>query len=291
MHNTQYKIEYFNKNIYIPHLHFKDNLKKELTEYEMIYEDTSISYNEYWFVYGVLFIILMLNIFASTQIATSIVTEKSTRVVEYLLTSVKPLALMVGKILAMLVAVLIQMISVFIVVTISNKVFSGNGQNPLAEYLPSDMFQNLNFINIILCILVIALGLIFYGALAGVTGATVSKLDEINEGLTVFTLINLVGVYIGLGASGALMGSGVNTFVIFSFLFPLSAPFILPGSILVGRASLPLAAGAIALQILFIILLFLFVARVYETLILHSGNKIKLKELIKLSKTAKKEDL
>lgn len=46
MHNTQYKIEYFNKNIYIPHLHFKDNLKKELTEYEMIYEDMLSAQND-----------------------------------------------------------------------------------------------------------------------------------------------------------------------------------------------------------------------------------------------------
>jgi ABC-2 type transport system permease protein len=250
--------------------------------------DTSISSAEYWFIYGILFVVLMVNSMASSQIATSIVTEKSTRVIEYLLTSVKPLALMVGKVLAMLVAVLVQMGAMVVMMFVSNfisaKLSGGNGQSLLSQYLPSDIFQNLNIINIILCFILILLGFVFYATLASMAGATVSRLEEIGEGLMLFTLTNLVGAYIGIGAANVLMGAGDNAFVTFSFLFPLSAPFILPGAILVGKASFWIVAVAIVLQIVFIILLFLFVAKVFETLILHSGSTIKLKELIKLSK-------
>jgi ABC-2 type transport system permease protein len=252
-------------------------------------EDTSISGREYWFIYGILFIILMVNVMASTQIATAVVTEKSTRVIEYLLTSVKPLALMIGKILAMLTAVLLQMISMLVILALSNNIssrlFSGNGESSLMDQLPKDIFMNLNIVNIVLCLILIALGMIFYATLAALAGATVSRLEEINEGLALFTITNLVGAYIGLGAANILMGSGENAFVTFALIFPLSSPFILPGSILVGKASLPMAGAAILLQILFIALLFRFVAKVYETLILHNGNTIKMKELFKLSKT------
>ena len=85
-------------------------------------------------------------------------------------------------------------------------------------------------------------------------------------------------------ASGALMGNGVNTFVVFALLFPLSSPFILPGAILVGKASLLIIGIAIVLQGASIALLFRFVAKVYETLILHNGNTIKLKQLFQISK-------
>lgn len=253
----------------------------------IVKEDTSISNAEYWFVYGLLFIIMMVNIMASTQIATAIATDKSTRVVEYLLTSVRPLALMFGKVLAMLVAVLAQLISFAIMIFISNKVFSSGSTNgnALAQFLPQDIFKNLNIINIILCLLMVALGLIFYGILAGIAGATVSKLEEIQEGLTLFTITNLVGVYIGLGAANTMMLSGTNTYVMFSLLFPLSSPFLLPGAILVGKTSMAVVAIAVALQLVFTILLFMFAAKIYEALILHNGNTIKPKDLFKLSKT------
>lgn len=139
-------------------------------------------------------------------------------------------------------------------------------------------------INILICFLLILLGMIFYATLAGLAGATVSRIEEMTEGLTLFTFTNLIGVYTALGAANVLMGPGINGFVIFSFLFPLSAPFILPGAILIGKVSLPMVEIAFVFLLLFIILLFRFVAKVYETLILHTGNTIKLKELLYISK-------
>ncbi len=251
--------------------------------------DTSISNSEYWFIYGIWFVVLMVNTMASSQVASSIVTEKSTRVIEYLLTSVKPLAVMAGKILAMLVAVLLQMVSMVVVLFISNTITasfsSDTGESLLAQYLPTDIFQSLNLINIILCFILVVFGLIFYATLAGLSGATVSRMEEMGEGLMLFTFTNLIGAYIGMGAAGVLMGSGENAFTTFAFLFPLSSPFILPGAILIGKASLWIIVLALLLQILFIFLLLKFVAKVYEILILHNGNTIKIKDLIKIFKT------
>lgn len=253
----------------------------------IVKESTAISNAEYWFIYGILFVVLMVNMMASTQIATSIVTEKSTRVVEYLLTSVRPLALMIGKILAMLCAVILQMGTLVLMLFASNKLSAAlsGSESVLSQNLPQDLFRNLNIANILICFILVILGIIFYATLAGLAGATVSKLEEISEGLTLFTIVNLVGVYVGLGAANTMMASSDNTFVTFALLFPLSSPFVLPGAILVGKASFAMAGIAIILQLVFIMLLLRFVAKVYETLILHTGNKIKVKDLVKLSKT------
>lgn len=260
---------------------------------EVIKEDTRISQAQYWFIYGLFFFILMIINTSSSLIATSIASDKSTRVVEYLLITVKPLALMIGKILAMLVAVIGQMSVLIICVVLSNQVtasvFSSGGESLLEKYLPSSIFASLNILNIIICLVVIALGLTFCGTLAGLAGATVSKLEELNEGMTLFMVVNMVGAYIGLGAAVALMGSGMNAYVIFALLFPISSPYILPGAILIGNVSLPIAAGAIVLQMIATVLLLRFVANVYETLILHNGNTISFKALIKIWKSLKKE--
>jgi len=255
----------------------------------IVREDTSITFSEYWFIYAILFVVLMFNVMASSQIANSVVTEKSTRVVEYLLVSVKPLALIVGKVIAMLLAVMLQMVSIVVMLFVSNKISAGllgdTTGGLLSKYLTEDIFQNLNVVNIIICFIFILMGMVFYGILAGIAGATVSKVEELGEGMTLFSVINLAGAYVGMAAASILMGPGVNGFVIFSFLFPLSSPFILPGAILAGKVSLPVMAGAAVMQVVFIILLFRFAAKVYETLILHSGNKVKVKELIRISKT------
>lgn len=250
--------------------------------------NSTISLNEYWFIYGILFFLMMVVMMASSQVASSVVTEKSSRIVEYLLISVKPLALIVGKVLAMLSAVLIQILSMMLLMFISNKIAagmtSGEQAGVLNQYVPDNIFQNINPLNIILCLILIALGMIFYAVLAGMAGATVSKMEELNEGMTLLTVVTIVGVYIGVGAANVLMGSGSNPYVYFAFLFPLSSPFILPGAILIGKANFIIAIGAIILQLLMNVFMFRFVAGIYETLILHNGNRIKVKDLLGIKK-------
>lgn len=258
-----------------------------VTGEEIIEVDDSISQGEYWFVYGILFIVLMVNVLASSQIATSVVSDKSSKVLEYLLTSIKPIAILIGKILAMLSAVLIQVIAIILGVFVSNKVTTelfSDGNSVLADLLPKNLFSNLNILNILFCLLLVAIGMIFYAVLAGLAGATVSRIEEASESLTLFTIVNMIGAYIGIGAAGTMVAGGQNAFVYFAYLFPLSSPFILPGAVLLGKANLLFVVGAIILEILVAVLLLKFVTKVYQTLILHNGNKIGLKELFKISK-------
>lgn len=257
----------------------------------VVKKDTSISYAEYWFIYGILFVILMVCMLSSSLIASSIVTEKSTRVIEYLLITVKPLALMVGKILAMLVAVLIQTGAIVIAFIISNIVtagfLSGSGESLLTQYLPDNIFANLNIINIIICFILMLLGTLLYGTLAGLAGATVSKMEEIQEGLKLFTLVSMIGAYLGVAAAIILMNNGENTFVTFTLLFPLSSPFILPGAFLIGKANILIVILSAIILIISVTLLFMLIAKIYESLILHNGNTIKPKEVLKMFLTAK----
>lgn len=261
------------------------------TESAIILEDTSISDSEYWFVYGVLFVVLMISVMSGSQVATAIVQEKSSRVIEYLLISIRPLALIVGKVLAMLVTVMLQLVLLLLGGLVSSKIgeaVSGTGTNAITQFLTPEILANLNLGNIILGLVTAGAGLVLYATLAGLCGATASRLEEAGDSLMLFTVTSLVGAYIGMGAAGSLMGIGDNAFVTFALIFPLSSAFLLPGALLVGKADALIAVIAIVVLLLSVVLMFLFVAKVYETLILHTGNRIKMKEVFAMLKTTKK---
>lgn len=246
-------------------------------------EDTSISSFEYYFLYALVFIGMMICMMTGSQVATSVVVEKSSKVVEYLLTTIKPLAIIVGKVLAMLCVVVTEIVGLIVVFAVSNAITGQKtGENMLANLISPEVLGMLSPLNIALGLVFITLGMVFYATLAGLAGATVSRMEEMGEGLLIFTITMLVGLYIGVGAASSLLGAGDNPFAMFAMLFPLSSPFLMPGAIVIGKAPLWITVVSLLLLVGLVALLFWFVARVYEVLIVHNGNRIKLKQLFKM---------
>ena len=262
------------------------------TENAVILEDTSITEGEYWFIYGMMFIVLMICIMASSQVASSIVQEKSSKVIEYLLTSIRPLAVIVGKVFAMLVVVMIQMVALVLAGYVSTKIgelISGKGNNAITQFMTPEMLESLNFGNIVLGLVVAGAGMVLYATLAGLCGATASRMEEAGESLSLLTMTSLIGFYIGFGAASTLMASGDNAFVTFALIFPVSSAFLLPAALLVGKADTWIALIAIAVLLVSIVLMFKFVAKVYEGLILHNGARLKFKDVMAMAKGAKSQ--
>lgn len=260
------------------------------TEHAVVLEDTSITESEYWFIYGMMFVVLMVCIMASSQVASSIVQEKSSKVIEYLLTSIRPLAIIVGKVFAMLVVVMIQLVALVLAGYVSTKLgelISGTGNNAITRFMTPEMLESLNFGNIVLGLVVAGAGMVLYATLAGLCGATASRMEEAGESLSLLTMTSLIGFYIGFGAAGTLMASGDNAFVTFALIFPVSSAFLLPAALLVGKADTWIALVAIAVLFLSVVLMFKFVAKVYEGLILHNGARLKFKDVMAMAKGAK----
>lgn len=262
------------------------------TENALVLEDTSITEGEYWFIYGMMFVVLMVCILAASQVASSIVQEKSSKVIEYLLTSIRPLAVIVGKVFAMLVVVMIQLIALILAGYVSVKIgelISGKGNNAITQFMTPEMLESLNFGNIVLGLVVAGAGMVLYATLAGLCGATASRMEEAGESLTLLTMTSLIGFYIGFGAASTLMAAGDNAFVTFALIFPVSSSFLLPAALLVGKANLWIALISIAVLLISIVLMFLFVAKVYEGLILHNGSRLKFKDVLAMAKGNKKQ--
>ncbi len=255
-------------------------------------EQESISQEEYFILLGGITVVIMIVSVVGSNIATSIVTEKSTRVVEYLMINVRPMALIVGKILASLLLVLIQFGAMGACYLISSGIcralFGDGGGVDMMEASVFSRFLGLNVINIIFAVAVILLGVLFYSIIAGLAGASVSKLEEMAEGMKIYQMVMMLGSYFGIFMAIMQMFGASNDILLYiGCLLPVSAPFTVPVYLLLGKIGLPVTLLSIVILAAFTALLFAFTARVYEALIFYNGNVMKIKDIIGIAKSRK----
>lgn len=247
---------------------------------------------EYNIFFVLIFLSMMFIMLSGESIATSIVTEKSTRVIEYLMISLRPMALIVGKVLAMLVVMLLQIGISVAMAAISNFVTgsgnSGNMVQMVSEVAPS-LAENLNLASIFVSLLFLILGFMFYSFIAGLAGAAVSKLEEVAEGMKIYSLATLIGVYLSMFLGIMSQGASPNPVLKYVAMFlPLSSVFCIPEFLMMGKIGLGLSLASLLVLLVCLVILAFFVSRVYESMILHRGEPIKLKEMIRLGMNKKK---
>lgn len=261
------------------------------------YED-SFTWNagEYGMSYGILLVTILLVAFCAEGIAVSVLTEKSSKVVETLLLSVRPMATIVGKVLASICTLLTQFAGFFAGLAVSCLI-NGYQQTGSISFLPAsamksflstDLFQGASAVHIILAAAIILAGLLLYGVLAGICGASVSRMEEISEALKLYNLLYIVGAYFALAVSAASAG-GVSILNCIAYLFPLSAPFIAPTHLIIGKMPLWLGLCSFAFLVLIVVLAFLFASRIYANMLFYNGSPMKIKDFVRFAKQSKKE--
>ena len=255
---------------------------------EFISEKAHISETKYWITYAVMFIIMMICITSSTQVATAVAMDKSTKVMEYLLTSVRPMALVFGKVVAQVLSTVIQLGLSVVLALLSNILTAQfTGENFLKNKLPADLFSNITIPNVIISLVVVALGVMLYGFVAGLCGSMVSKMEELQESLSMLTVISIIGVYLAMFAAMSMQKTLTSPLFYVAVLLPVSSPFLLPGICLIGVGTWWVKALSVAILFVMDIVIMFAAARIYELLILYNGATIKPKELVKFIKQAK----
>lgn len=219
-------------------------------------------------------------------VANSIVAEKTSRVMELLLTSTKPMELIIGKCVGMGTLAITQFIAIILTAVLSLKV-SG-------EFTKKIIFEDASVLDIttitstvsigkmLIIILFFILGYILYSILNALLGATVSKLEDLNMAMMPVSTISILGFYLALGA---LQSQGIKGISTIASYVPFSSPFYIPSAILGGNVTSSQIIIGLVILIITIVLLMLFTVRVYSVVILHNGNRLKIKDLISIFST------
>lgn len=268
----------------------------ESGEIDISEENESISMEEYYILFAGTVIVMMIISFSGSSIAVSVVTEKSTKVVEYLMMNVRPMALIAGKIAAALATILLQFavmgvcyfLSLFIDMGLTGA--AENQQLPTAQdsAFVLDKIPGLQIGNIVIAMVIILIGVLFFGILAGLAGASVSKMEEMAEGMKIYQMFMMAGYFVGIFLCITQMsGSASQTVINICCMVPVAAPFVVPGHLLLGKIGMGTALLGGALLTVVTAVLFSFTARVYEALIFYNGNVMKLKDIIQIAKVRK----
>ncbi len=194
---------------------------------------------------------------------------------ELLLTSTKPMELVVGKCVGMGFLAITQFASILLTAYIS---FVGSGaivkkfiDTSANIFDISAVLGKIPVIQVVLIILFFILGYVLYAIINALVGATISKLEDLNTAIMPVSFISIIGFYL---AYAAIMSpeSVIGTIATY-------VPFSIPSMILSETIGIVQMGVSLLILIATIVVLTLFTARVYSVVILHTGNRLKIKDL------------
>jgi ABC-type Na+ efflux pump permease subunit len=225
-------------------------------------------------------------------ISREVSTEKTSKLVETLITRVHPYALITGKVLAVSSAAVIQVLVWFLALIAG--LFGGNAiagsiypeyENSviaiiqmLRESLSETAFS---IPALILAFIIFCVGFLFYCFLAGLSGSMVSKAEDAASVQGMFQMPIIVS---WLTCYLAVIREKDNIIEVARYI-PFTAPFSAPIDLILGRMGLINGLISAIILILFSIVVIVLSAKIYKGLILYSGQKVNLKTIINALKS------
>ena len=219
------------------------------------------------YTFVLIYALYMAITFYGSHVMNSVVTEKTSRAMEVLATSVKPNALLFGKIISTSLAGLIQIAAIIIEAFICVKISSAN--NP--SFPVNQIISNIPTQILVYMLIFFLLGFLIYSFLYGAFASTVSKIDELSSAVMPVQIIIIFTFFVTMSAINS--GNADTPFNVFLSYFPFTAPMMMFTRAIISNVS----TLEIILSILVLIVSTYFIgwlsARIYRVGILMYGEK------------------
>lgn len=234
---------------------------------------------------GNIFIMMMISIvlfyavfFCAGQVSTAITTEKTSKIIETLVTSTDSKTIVLGKTLGIGIVGLIQVILMMIVAIISAK-FCMDPEILSSIFDISTITPTLFIITLIY----FCLGYGLYSLFFALTGATVSKPEDVQSANGPVSFVAVIGFYL---AYFSMMNpsSSVNKL---AGIVPISSPFCMPLRVMMGTATTGEVITSVLVLIATTALVAMLAIKVYSSTILNTGARLSLKDAIKMARENK----
>ena len=243
----------------------------------------------FWVQYGYSILAMILCLMSASYVIRAVVEEKDSRLVELLLVSVKPMALLAGKILAVMAFTFGWLLAMLAGLGVSCGLTAGlmgpgvlqkqlSGLLAAVPRVQEDLWQAAG----VLLVLLVSLGLgyLTMSLIGGVAGACCSGMEEAGEATGPVMLLTMAG-YLASCVVGAVPSGPV---AVFSTLCPVVSIFCAPVQFAGGNVSIWLVLASWVIQAAVIWGLLTLACRVYAGLIVHRGSRVKLRELMSMAK-------
>ncbi|GEN66708.1 ABC transporter permease [Chryseobacterium rhizosphaerae] len=242
-----------------------------------------------------MYVTFMFIIIYGVRVMRSVLEEKNNRVVEIIISSVKPFELMMGKILGVTLVALTQFI-IWITMSVIGALVLNTGFSSLQKNMPGGNEQVMNKLDIaqlatqishsllemnfpliiFVFIVFFLLGYIFYSSIYAAIGSAVDNETETQQ----FTLFAVLPLMLGMYGSFSLMNNPDGPLGFWLSIIPFTSPVAMIARIPFGVPAWQIALS-IALLLGTTIFMIFLAGKIYRVGILMYGNKATLKELWK----------
>jgi ABC-2 type transport system permease protein len=195
-------------------------------------------------------------------VATGVIEEKASRVVEILLSAIRPRQLLAGKIAGIGLLGIVQLVGIATYAIVLSFVTG-------ALELPGTA------VGIALVVLAwFVMGFAFYAGLFAVSGSLVSRMEELQNAMVPINLVIFVSFFISIGA----LEDPDSTLSVAASVLPFSSALAMPVRIALGSATPVQIALSITLLVAGTAALVPLSARLYAGAVLKTGSRVKLRE-------------
>jgi ABC-2 type transport system permease protein len=195
-------------------------------------------------------------------LASGVVEEKASRVVEVLLSTIQPRDLLAGKIIGLGVLGLVQLVVLAgtgLIGATASGALTVDGDVVSATALAVGWF---------------VLGYAFYAGLFACAGALVPRQEELQASMTPLTMLILISFFI----SFVVLDTPDGTLAHVTSFIPFSAPMTMPPRIALGEASTFETIAAFAITAVSAAALIPLAGRIYSGAVLRTGSSVKIRD-------------
>ncbi len=216
-------------------------------------------------------LIYMMILMYGQSISKSLIVEKNSKLMETLLTSLKPYAIVLGKILAMYVIAILQMVT-WVIAGIAGFLISDRIAEGMFEKYDNPVIRIINLLkdgsssafsieSIVIGVAALLFGFLLYCVFAGLIASNITKAEELANGMSIYQMV----VVIGFLAAYMLPLLQAKSPVVNAIRYiPVTSPFMLTSDVIMGNIGIGGAIVSMAIILISIIIMVIVTGKNYK---------------------------
>ncbi len=229
----------------------------------------------------VLIVFLLLAVVLYGQwVAMSVAEEKSSRVMEIVISAATPFQLLGGKVLGVGGLGLVQLLAAVVPAIVA---FAFQGQ--VAAAILGGSSSSLGLPQVLTpgvvgaFVLFFALGYLLYSALYAAAGSLVSRMEDVNNVVAPMSLFGMIGYFVSVYVSSGLIPADAGWVIALSYV-PFVSPYLMFSRVIAGQAGPVEVAAAAAILVASIVVMLWLAGRVYSAGVLMYGQAPSFRRLV-----------
>ncbi|KAF0141657.1 MAG: ABC-type transporter permease protein [Stygiobacter sp.] len=199
----------------------------------------------------------------------SVIEEKSSRIVEVILSSVSPREMMTGKIVGSAITALLQMsIWLAAIITVASSVFFA---------LPAEVVVDIKAVQVIFLLVNFAVGLVLFLSLFGMVGSIFDNPQDAQSGMWPVMMLIMIPFFVAM----SMMQNPNSPIGNVTALLPFTSIMVMPVKMTIVEVPIWQLALSIVVNIVAIFFVFPIAGKIYRVGILRTGKKPKWSEVVK----------